>query len=105
MAQLGLSPSQSRQAAETHQKTPNGPSPHERPKDLHEHIDEFIVEVHRTKDPPAENPRADLLQALELLKEARVIVASNYESMDPSKPKDTGTLVSQIWDDVRQLKR
>ena len=39
-----------------------------------------------------------------MLKEARVIVTSNYESMDPSKPKDTGTLVSQIWDDVRQLK-
>jgi hypothetical protein len=37
-------------------------------------------------------------------KEARDIVASQQARKSPSKPRDVETLVSQIWDDVRQLK-
>ena len=68
--------SQSRHATKTRSSTPNGPAPHERPKPLQERIDDFIVATHCTKDLSIEDSYTGLLKALDLLKEARVIVAS-----------------------------
>ena len=96
--------SQSRHATETRSGTPNGPPPHERPKPLHERIDDLIVATHRTKDLSLEDSQAGLIKALALLKEARVVVASRAARMGPDKPKDTDSMVSQIWDEIHQLK-
>ena len=100
-----LSLSQSRHATETCTGTPTRPPPHERPKPLHERIDDLIVATHRTKDLSLEDSHAGLLKALALLKEARVIVASRAVQMGPDKPKDTESMVSQIWDEIYQLKQ
>ena len=96
--------SQSHHATETRIGTPIGPSPHERPKPLHERIDDLIVATHCTKDLSLEDSQAGLIKALALLKEARVIVASRPARMGPDKPKDTESMVSQIWDEIHQLK-
>src|SRR6516164_4773595 len=53
--------SQSRHATETRSGTPNGPPPHERPKPLHERIDDLIVATHRTKDLSLEDSQAGLI--------------------------------------------
>ena len=103
-AQLRLSQSQSRHAAETRTNVLNRPALHECPKYLHERIDDFIVTAHRAKDISAEDTQAGLCKSLGLLKEARDIVASQQARKSPGKPRDVETLVSQIWDDVRQLK-
>jgi hypothetical protein len=92
--------SQSRHATETRTGTPTRPPPHERPKPLHERIDDLIVATHRTKDLSLEDSQAGLLKALALLREARVIVASRAVRMGPDKPKDTESMVSQIWDEI-----
>ena len=81
------------------------PPPNERPKPLHERIDDLIVATHRTKDLSLEDSQAGLLKALALLKEARVIVASRTARMGLDKPKDTESMVSQIWDEIHQLKQ
>jgi len=102
---LQLSLSQSRHATGTRTGTPTRPPPHERPKPLHERIDDLIVATHRTKDLSLEDSQAGLIKALALLKEARVIVASRAVRMGPNKPKDTESMVSQIWDEIYQLKQ
>jgi hypothetical protein len=97
--------SQPHHAAETRSGTPIGPPPHERPRPLHERIDDLIVATHRTKDLSLKDSQAGLLNVLALLKEARVILASRATRMGSDKPKDTETMVSQIWDKIHQLKR
>jgi hypothetical protein len=68
--------------------------PHERPKPLHERIDDLIVAIHCTKDLLLKDSQAGLLKALALLREARVIVASCAVQIGPDKPKDTELMVS-----------
>jgi hypothetical protein len=104
VAQLRLSQSQSHHVAETRTSVPDRPALHECPKHLYERIDDFIVTAHCAKDLSVEATQARLCKALGLLKEARDIVAFQQARKSPGKPRDVETLVSQIWDDVRQLK-
>src|SRR5277367_5186673 len=95
---------QLRYAAETRTGTLTRPPPHKRPKPLYKRINDLIVAIHCTKDLLLKDSQAGLLKALALLKEARVIVASRAARMGPDKPKDTESMVSQIWDEIHQLK-
>jgi hypothetical protein len=91
---------QLRYATETRSNTPNGPAPHKRLKPLYKRIDDFIVATYCTKDLSTKDSYTGLLKALDLLKEARVIVATQPAQMNLNKPMDTKSMVSQIWDEI-----
>src|SRR5437016_10970294 len=93
-------------ATDTHRDSPPSSTPQEHPRpSLIDRIDQILSASTRTNTLEATELRCLVADAVSALRDAKQLIATSTPRPATTKPTNTESLLSQVWDDIQQIKQ
>ena len=93
-------------ATDTRRDSPPSSTPQEHPRpSLIDRIDQILSASTRTNTLEATELRCLVTDAVSALRDAKQLIATSTPRPATTKPTNTKSLLSQVWDDIQQIKQ